>query len=167
VLPSFSLTGRTALVTGSSRGLGRAIALGLAEAGADLILAARDEAKLQAVAAEVEALGCTARIAAFELGDAAQVSSVCAELLSAGVEVDVLVNNGAISNWGALDASTLDQWRTMFEVNVTSMYLLCQAFSKGMIARRWGRIINFGSYVSKTGRPTSPPTPRASTRCWA
>ena len=153
VLPSFSLTGRTALVTGASRGLGRAIALGLAEAGADLILAARDEAKLQAVAAEVEALGCTARIAAFELGDAAQVSSVCAELLSAGVEVDVLVNNGAISNWGALDASTLDQWRTMFEVNVTSMYLLCQAFSKGMIARRWGRIINFGSYVSETGRP--------------
>ncbi|CAN7191621.1 SDR family oxidoreductase [Phenylobacterium sp. LjRoot225] len=151
--PSFSLSGRTALVTGASRGLGRAIALGLAAAGAELILAARDEAKLQGVADEIVASGGKARTAVFELGDAAAVARASDSLLASGAQVDILVNNGAIAGWGGLDSSTLDQWRTMFEVNVTSMYLLCQAFSKGMAARRWGRIINFGSYVSETGRP--------------
>jgi gluconate 5-dehydrogenase len=153
VLPSFSLTGRTALVTGASRGLGRAIALGLAAAGAELILAARDEAKLLDVAGEIAAAGGTARICAFDLGDPAAVSRAAESLLAGGVAVDVLVNNGAIGGWGSLESSTLDQWRTMHDVNVTSMYLLCQAFSKGMAERGWGRIINFGSYVSDTGRP--------------
>ena len=153
MLPSFSLSGRTALVTGASRGLGRAIALGLAAAGADLVLAARDEAKLQEVAGEIARAGGKARICAFELGDAADVERASAALLDAGVQVDVLVNNGAIAGWGSVEGATLGQWRNMFEVNVTSMFLLCQAFSKGMVQRGWGRIINFGSYVSETGRP--------------
>src|ERR1700756_2367185 len=82
VLPSFSLTGRTALVTGASRGLGRAIALGLAAAGADLVLAARDQTTLRGAPAEAEALGRDVRIAPFELADAASVSRACGELLS-------------------------------------------------------------------------------------
>ena len=149
----FSLTGRTALVTGASRGLGRAIALGLADAGADLILAARDERKLAAVRDEVMQRGRSARIAAFELGDAAAVERACQTLLDAGAQVDVLVNNGAVSDWADLKSTTPEMWRHMFEVNVTSMYLLCRAFTPGMQQRGWGRIINFGSYVSKTGRP--------------
>ena len=149
----FSLEGRTALVTGASRGLGRAIALGLAAAGADLVLAARDEQKLAEVRDEVVALGRSARISTFELADAGSVERSCQALLDGGVEVDVLVNNGAISDWADLDATTLDRWRHMFEVNVTSMYLLCRAFAPRMKQRKWGRIINFGSYVSKTGRP--------------
>lgn len=153
VHPNFSLSGRTALVTGASRGLGRAIALGLSAAGADLVLAARDEAKLRSVADEITSAGGRARICTFELGGAASVAAASKALLEAGVEIDILVNNGAISAWGSLENETLDQWRTMFEVNVTSMYLLCQAFSKGMVERGWGRIINFGSYVSETGRP--------------
>jgi gluconate 5-dehydrogenase len=153
VLTSFSLTGRTALVTGASRGLGRAIALGLSAAGAELILAARDEARLLDVAGEIAAAGGTARICAFDLGDPAAVSRAAESLLAGGVAVDVLVNNGGIGGWGSLESTTLDQWRTMHDVNVTSMYLLCQAFSKGMVQRGWGRIINFGSYVSDTGRP--------------
>jgi NAD(P)-dependent dehydrogenase (short-subunit alcohol dehydrogenase family) len=92
-------------------------------------------------------------LAAFELGDADQVSRAARGLLDAGVQVDVLVNNGAISAWGPLGSSTLEDWRAMFEVNVTSMYLLCQVFSTGMVARGWGRIINFASYVAETGRP--------------
>lgn len=149
----FSLTGRTALVTGASRGLGRAIALGLAEAGAELILAARDEARLRAVAGEIAASGGKARICAFELGDRAAVEAVVEDLLAEGAEIDILVNNGAISEWGSLPNSTLAGWDRMMDVNVTSMYLLCREFSKGMVARRHGRIINFASYVAQTGRP--------------
>lgn len=151
--PLFSLTGRTALVTGASRGLGRAIALGLAEAGAELILAARDAEKLQAVADEIAALGGKASLCPFDLGDLGEVEAASAALLARGAEIDILVNNGAIGGWGSLPASTLGQWQQMFDVNVTSMYLLCREFSKGMVARGRGRIINFASYVADTGRP--------------
>jgi NAD(P)-dependent dehydrogenase (short-subunit alcohol dehydrogenase family) len=149
----FSLAGKTALVTGASRGLGRAIALGLADAGATLILAARDEEKLQAVAADIRARGGKATAIAFDLGDLAAVEAAAASLVDGGAEIDILVNNGAIGGWGSLAGSTLGQWETMFDVNVSSMYLLCRAFSTGMVARGSGRIINFASYVAQTGRP--------------
>lgn len=149
----FSLAGRTALVTGASRGLGKAIAIGLAAAGAKLILAARDREKLGAVAAEIAAAGGEASTCAFELGDTDAVERAAREMIDGGAEVDILVNNGAIGGWGDLPHSTLDQWRTMIDVNVTSMYLLCREFSKGMVARKRGRIINFASYVAQTGRP--------------
>lgn len=151
--PLFSLAGRRALVTGASRGLGRAIALGLAEAGADLILAARDEAKLQLLADDIAAKGGRASICPFDLADLASVEQATAKLIADDEDIDILINNGAISGWGNLPDSTLDQWETMFDVNVSSMYLLCRDFSKRMIARKRGRIINFASYVSQTGRP--------------
>ncbi len=149
----FSLAGRTALITGASRGLGRAMALGMARAGADLILAARDEAKLRLVGDEVASLGRRAEICAFDLADLASVESSIRRILARGAQIDVLVNNGAIAGWGALATSTLDEWRSMFDVNVSSMYLLCREASRGMVERRWGRIINFASYVAQTGRP--------------
>lgn len=148
----FSLSGRTALVTGASRGLGRAIALGFARAGANLILAARDTAKLEQVAREVEAAGGKAQISAFELADLAAVESSIKDLVARN-RIDILVNNGAISGWSALETSTLADWQRMFDVNVSSMYLLCREASRGMVANKWGRIINFASYVSQTGRP--------------
>lgn len=149
----FSLAGRTALVTGASRGLGKAIALGLADAGAELILAARDATRLQALADEIVAKGGRASICPFDLGDLGSVEAAIGGLLASGVEVDILVNNGAIGGWADLASSTLGQWETMFDTNVSSMYLLCRDFSRGMVARGRGRIINFASYVSQTGRP--------------
>ncbi|MEA1652887.1 SDR family oxidoreductase [Nitrospirillum sp. BR 11164] len=149
----FSLAGRTALVTGASRGLGRAVALGYAQAGADLILAARDTAKLEAVADEVRALGAKARIQAFDLGDLDAVEAAGEALAADGRAIDILVNNGAIAGWGPLATSTLTDWQRMFDVNVASMYLLCRALGPAMAARGWGRIINFASYVAETGRP--------------
>jgi NAD(P)-dependent dehydrogenase (short-subunit alcohol dehydrogenase family) len=148
----FSLTGRTALVTGASRGLGRAIALGFAEAGAEVVLAARDIAKLEAVADEIIGAGGKASICPFALGDLAIVEQAIGDLLT-GTRIDILVNNGAIGGWGDLHGSTLAQWETMFDVNVSSMYLLCREVSRGMVERRRGRIINFASYVAQTGRP--------------
>lgn len=141
------------MVTGASRGLGRAIALGLADAGAALVLAARDAEKLEGVAAEIRATGGNATTIAFDLADLPAVEAAAASLIDGGAEIDILVNNGAIGNWGSLNGSTLAQWETMFDVNVSSMYLLCREFSKGMVARGTGRIINFASYVAQTGRP--------------
>lgn len=149
----FSLAGRTALVTGATRGLGRAIALGMAQAGANLILAARDAAKLKEAAGEIIAMDRKAEICPFDLADLASVEAAIAELLAAGAKIDILVNNGAIAGWGSLSDSTLAQWQAMFDVNVSSMYLLCREASRGMVERGWGRIINFASYVSQTGRP--------------
>lgn len=149
----FSLSGRTAFVTGASRGLGRAIALGLAEAGAEVILAARDTHKLQAVADEITSRGGHASLCPFELSDLPAVERAIADLLDCGAKVDILVNNGGIADWGPLSSSSLDQWQVMFDTNVTSMYLLCREFAKGMVERKRGRIINFASYVAQTGRP--------------
>ncbi len=149
----FSLAGRTALVTGASRGLGRAIALGMARVGANLILAARDTAKLQEVAGEIITMDRKAEICPFDLADLVSVEAAIAKLIAAGAKIDILVNNGAIAGWGSLSDSTLAQWQAMFDVNVSSMYLLCREASRGMVERGWGRIINFASYVSQTGRP--------------
>jgi gluconate 5-dehydrogenase len=149
----FSLDGRTAMVTGASRGLGRAIALGLAEAGASMVLAARDKTKLEETADEIRAAGGTARTIAFDLADLDAVQAGADELSRDGIPIDILVNNGAIGGWGPLHSSTLAEWETMFDVNVSSMYILCRELSKGMVERGWGRIVNFASYVADTGRP--------------
>jgi NAD(P)-dependent dehydrogenase (short-subunit alcohol dehydrogenase family) len=151
VLDLFALNGRTALVTGASRGLGRSIALGLAAAGADLIVVARDQAKLDEVAGEIRALGRNAETLALELGDLPGVERAARDLRDR--PVDILVNNAGIADWGKLDTSTLADWQRMFDVNVASMYLLCREVSAGMASRGWGRIINFASYVAQTGRP--------------
>jgi NAD(P)-dependent dehydrogenase (short-subunit alcohol dehydrogenase family) len=149
----FSLAGRTALITGASRGLGRAIALGMAKAGARVILAARDQQKLDEVAAEIAGGGGKATTITFELADLPAVEAAIPHLTARGEVIDILVNNGGISSWGALETSSLEGWNQIFDVNVGSMYLLSREASRGMAARGWGRIINFGSYVAKIGRP--------------
>ena len=149
----FSLEGRTAFVTGASRGLGRAIAQGLAQAGASLVIAARDPDRLEVAADELRATGASVRTVAFDLADLAAVQAALDRLLADDVRIDILVNNGAIAGWGPLHTSTIDHWQAMFDVNVSSMYLLCRDLSRGMVDRKWGRIINFASYVSFTGRP--------------
>ena len=141
------------MVTGASRGLGKAIAQGLAQAGASLVMAARDVERLEESAAEIRATGATVRTIAFDLADLDAVQAAIDTLLADHVEIDILVNNGAIGGWGPLHQSTLGHWENMFDVNVSSMYLLCRDLSRGMVDRGWGRIINFASYVSFTGRP--------------
>lgn len=152
VLDTFRLDGRTALVTGASRGLGRAIAIAYAQAGANVVLAARDTDKLDEVAEEIRAMGASADIEAFELSDLAATEAAVPRVLARHGGLDILVNNAGIVDWGEFTESTLPDWQRMFDVNVTAMYLLCREAAKPMIAQRWGRIINFGSYVSQTGR---------------
>lgn len=141
------------MVTGASRGLGRAIAEGLAEAGASLVMAARDAEGLERSADELRAKGHVVRTIAFDLANLGAVQDAVDRLNADQVPVDILVNNAAVGGWGALHDSTLSEWEKMFDVNVSSMYLLCRDLSKGMVARGWGRIVNFASFVSFTGRP--------------
>jgi gluconate 5-dehydrogenase len=152
IMELFSLKGRTALVTGASRGLGRAMAGGLAAAGAKVVLAARDAAALERAAAEIRADGGEADIQAFELSDLKAVEAAVGQVLERHGGVDILLNNGGISEWGGFTDFPLETWQRVFDVNVSAAFLLAREASKGMVERRWGRIINIGSYVSVIGR---------------
>lgn len=150
----FSLEGRRAFVTGASRGLGRAIAEGFARGGAELVLAARDAAGLERTAEEIREIAKKpVQTLAFDLADLSGVEHALAKLGGENAGIDILVNNGGIAGWSPLHESTIGDWNRTFDVNVGSMYLLCRELSKGMVARKWGRIINFASYVAATGRP--------------
>jgi gluconate 5-dehydrogenase len=123
----FSLDGRKALVTGASRGLGRAIAEGFARAGAELVLAARDAEGLERTAVDIR--GIAARpvsTIAFDLADLAGVERALETLGGEKASIDILVNNGGIAGWSPLHESTIEDWHRTFDVNVGSMYLLCR-----------------------------------------
>lgn len=152
VFDLFSLKGRVALVTGASRGLGRAMAGGLAEAGATVVLAARDHDGLARAAAEIRHAGGAADFQAFDLTDHDAVTGAVPAILARYGRLDILLNNGGIVEWGALADSTLDAWERCFDVNVTAPYLLAREAAKPMVAAGRGRIINIGSYTSVLGR---------------
>lgn len=148
----FSLRGRVALVTGASRGLGYAMARALAAAGATVVLAARDAARLEAAAATIRAEGGNADTLAFDLTDEPAVIEAVPRLLSRHGRLDILLNNAGVCLWSSLAESTLDVWRRTIDVNLTAVYLLSREAARPMVAQRHGRIINVGSYVSTIGR---------------
>ena len=153
----FDLTGRVALVTGSSRGLGNVIAGGLAAAGATVCLNGRDEEKLSRAVAEMTGAGLDAHGAAFDVTDAAQVRTAVAGLEEAIGPVDVLVNNAGVNLRGALEDVDVDVWRQVLDTNLTGVLLVTQRIVKGMIERRRGKIINVCSLMSELGRETTGP----------
>ncbi len=151
---SFDLTGRTALVTGASRGIGRALALGLAAAGADVALSARDEDALQHVAREVEALGRTAHVLPADVTDAEACRNLVADAISALGHVDVLVNNaGGSSFFGPLLDLRFSGWEKTMRLNVDSIVHLSQAIGAHMVGRGSGSVINVASVAGLTGTP--------------
>ncbi len=147
----FSLRGRIALVTGAGRGLGRAIALELARAGAAVALVGRSEPPLAAVAAEIQAAGGRAVVCAGDVGlpgDVARIAAHCTDVLG---PVDVLVNNAGVLSRGPVWAVDLATWEQALRTNLTGPYLLCQALAPAMRERRWGRIVNIASITAQTG----------------
>ena len=153
----FSLSGRTALVTGSSRGLGRAMAEGLAAAGAALVLNGSDPARLATTAAELRETGHTVHEARFDVTDEAAVTAAFHRLDQDGIAVDILVNNAGIQfRRPMLDLAT-DDWRRIIETNLTSAFVLGREAARRMIPRGRGKIINIGSLTSELARATVAP----------
>ena len=151
----FDLSGRTALVTGSSRGLGRAMAEGLAEAGAAVVLNGADGSRLATAAAEMRRAGYSVHEARFDVTNEAEILAAFAALDAQGVAIDILVNNAGIQFRKPLLELAAADWRRVLETNLTSAFLVGREAARRMIARgRGGKIINIGSLTSEVARPT-------------
>ena len=149
------LTGKTALVTGASRGIGRAIAVGLARAGADLALSARDEGLLQQVRAEVEGLGRRAVVLPADVTDAGACAQLAADAIAALGALDVLVNNaGGSSYMGPFTELRFTGWEKTMRLNVDSIVHLSQAVGRHMVERGSGSVVNVASVAGLKATPT-------------
>ena len=150
---SKTLDGKVAVITGASRGLGKAMALALAGAGARLALVARDRAKLEETAAAAAALGAESAIFIADVTDEAQVATM-AELVSSQFgRVDILINNAGTNIRKPLVEYSLAEWRTVTDTNLTSVFLMCRAMIPHMRGRGYGRILNLTSIMSHVSLP--------------
>jgi NAD(P)-dependent dehydrogenase (short-subunit alcohol dehydrogenase family) len=163
VLNTFALTDRTALVTGATRGLGRAFAIALAEAGADVIVHGRDAAAATDVKKEIESLGRKAHVVLGELTERAGVEAVAAEAVALAGSLDVLINNaGACVHRPALEV-TDDEWSHVIDTNLTALWQMSQAVGRHMVERGTGSIVNIGSISGMiVNRPQMQPAYNAS-----
>ena len=156
--PLFNLAGRCALVTGSSRGLGHAMATALAEAGARVVLNGVDAGRLAQAAEAMRAQGHQVEQAAFDVGDEAAVKAAFAALDAAGIEVDILVNNAGIQLRKPLVELELPEWERVLHTNLTSAFIVSREAARRMIARgRGGKVINIASLMSEAARATVSP----------
>jgi len=148
----FDLTGRTALVTGGSRGLGLTMAEALGEFGAKVILTARKQDELDAAVAHLAGLGIEAIAIAADMGKPEEPARVVEAIKAAGLSVDILVNNAGTS-WGSkTEEMPLDGWNKLLAVNLTGPFLLAQAIGSAfMLPNGWGRIINIASVEGLLG----------------
>lgn len=152
----FDLTGRTAIVTGGSRGLGKEIAEGLGEAGANLMLCARRAEWLDATIEEFGTRGFAVEGKAADVSKPDEVESVVGDTVARFGSVDILVNNAGTS-WGAMpEEMTLEQWQKVIDVNLTGCFLMAQAAGRQMLAQGRGSIINITSIAGLTSSANGP-----------
>ncbi|MBS8227899.1 3-oxoacyl-[acyl-carrier-protein] reductase [Vannielia litorea] len=146
----FDLTGKCALVTGASGGIGGEIAKALHGAGATVGLSGTREAPLKALAAE---LGERAHVLPCNLGDAEAVNALPKQAIEAMGSLDILVNNAGVTRDNIFMRMSEEEWAQVIEVNLTAAFRLCKGVLRGMMKNRWGRIINVSSVVGATGNP--------------
>jgi gluconate 5-dehydrogenase len=156
-LDIFSLAGRRALVTGSSQGIGLAIAEGFAKAGASVVLNGRDTGKLADAEAALRAKNLAVSTAAFDVTDETAAMKKIAEIEASQGPIDILVNNAGMQFRTTLEEFPVEKWRELFRVNVESAFIVSKAAVKGMITRKRGKIINISSVQSELGRQTIAP----------
>lgn len=153
-MTTFDLTGRTALVTGSSRGIGRGLATALAEAGARVVVHGRTPETARTTAREIaEATGATTLGLAFDVTDEGQVGAGIAELEERWGTPDILVNNAGMQKRAPIHEFSVADWEQLLATNLTSAFLLSRAVAPGMTARGSGKIISIGSVQSRLARP--------------
>jgi NAD(P)-dependent dehydrogenase (short-subunit alcohol dehydrogenase family) len=148
-----NLTDKVAVITGASRGLGRAMALEIGGAGAKLALVARDRAKLDETAAECAKVGAESAIFVADVTDEAQVATLEKDVVARFGKVDILVNNAGVNVRKNLIDYTMEEWRKVTDTNLTSVFLLCRAFVPHMRGRGYGRILNLTSIMSHVSLP--------------
>jgi 3-oxoacyl-[acyl-carrier protein] reductase len=147
-----TLSGRVALVTGASQGIGRACALKLAQSGAAVALAARGQEKLQTLADEVAAAGGKAVVFPLDVGDEEQIKSTFKAVITQLGKIDILVNNAGITRDQLLMRMKRADWDAVLNTNLTSAYLCTQQAIGSMLKQRWGRIINITSIFGQMGQ---------------
>jgi 3-oxoacyl-[acyl-carrier protein] reductase len=147
----FSLAGKVALITGASQGIGRATALALAEAGAKVVVAARNEEKLAALAEEIAAKGAVAFALKMDVAEAEQVKAGFKAVLEKFGKLDILVNNAAITRDGLAMRMKLEDWDAVIRTDLTGAHLCTQQALATMVRARAGRIINIASVVAQMG----------------
>jgi 3-oxoacyl-[acyl-carrier protein] reductase len=147
-----SLSGRVALVTGASQGIGRACALKLAKDGATVALTARNQDKLNELAAEITAAGGTAAAFALDVNDEEQIKSVVKAAIGQFGKIDILINNAGITRDQLVMRMKRVDWDAVLQTNLTSAYLCTQQVSSSMLKQRWGRIINITSIFGQIGQ---------------
>jgi len=149
----FDLTGKRALITGSSQGIGLALARGLAGAGASVILNGRDRAKLDHVAAELAAAGISAQVLPFDVTDHAGVREAIDGFEAQQGHIDILVNNAGMQHRAPLEDFPADAFERLMRTNVSSVFNVGQAVARHMIGRRRGKIVNIASVQTALARP--------------
>ena len=149
----FDLTGRTALITGSSKGIGYAIAAALASAGARVVLNARNAQALEQARVALAGVGFDVHAAAFDVTDADAVEAGVAQVEAQIGPIDILVNNAGMQHRGAFAEFPIDAWHKITTTNIDSVFLVGRAVAQRMIKRQAGKIINVCSVQSELGRP--------------
>lgn len=149
----FDLSGQTALVTGSSQGIGEALAHGLASAGAAIVLNGRDTEKLEAAAARLRGAGATAHMLAFDVTDAKAAASAIDGFESSTGPIDILVNNAGMQHRTPLEDFDPEMFERLLKTNISSVFIAGQACARHMIGRGKGKIINIASVQTALARP--------------
>jgi len=150
----FELTGKVALITGATQGIGLAIARGLAQAGARVVINARNAEKLERAVATLAQEGLTVSGCRFDLLNGAEIRERVVALEQEIGGIDILVNNAGIQRRSPLEQFDEKMWREVLDINLTGLFLVTQQVVQGMIARKSGKIINICSIMSEVSRPT-------------
>jgi NAD(P)-dependent dehydrogenase (short-subunit alcohol dehydrogenase family) len=152
-MSEYNLSGKTAVITGASKGLGKAMALALGSAGANIALVSRDLDQLNEARRAVQSVGGEAAVFPADISEEEQVRNLERDVIAAFGGVHILINNAGINLRKQLVEFTLEEWRRVLETNLTSVFLMCRSFVPQMRGRGYGRIINLTSIMSHVSIP--------------